>query len=202
MLTLLRSVLGKGADGDEAAKLADHWQLVRKVRESWEKLGLPPAEAWRMANLARAVLARTAPGVPVDAAGNPAAAIILDNYEAADFRDLLGVNRFEDVTWFNKEAFESTVSRACLFLLPESVAAFGSMAFGEKGDAAYDSAAAWKQRMDLIAGTAKALLKAEAASGFRVDALVELLSVTPEKAAPKETKTAKAAKKEKKEIDL
>ena len=42
-----------------------------------------------------------------------AAALLLEYYEAADLRKILEVNRFDDVTWFNKEAFEEA-----LFLFP------------------------------------------------------------------------------------
>jgi hypothetical protein len=197
MLTLLKSILGKESTGALAAELADHWQIVRKVRESWEKLGLPGHEAGRMADLARAVLARTAPSslVTTRPAGIPgktdalAAAIIYDNYEADDFRSLLGVNRFEDATWFNKEAFEEAVSRSCLFLLPESAAAFGGLAFGGLAiGTAEDSEAAWKQRMDTIAGVAMSLTKAEAASGYRLDAVVEALTGGMPKKVPKPAK--------------
>jgi glycosidase len=171
-LTLLRSVLGREAAGEDAAKLADHWQLVRKLRECWEKLGIPADEAWRMANLARTVLARTTPEDPgpYRQAQGPeglAAVLILENYDADDFRRILGVNRFGDATWFNKEAFEEAVSRAGLFLVPEGAAAFGE---------AEDSTGSWEKRVGVITAVVKSLGKAEAESGYRFDELPALLS--------------------------
>jgi hypothetical protein len=201
VLTLLRSVLGRGASGAEAAKLAEHWQLIRKLRESWEKLGLSGREAWGMADLAGAVLARSAPAdmaLYSKAGESPnaiAAAIVSDNYDADDFRRLLGVNHFEDVTWFNKEAFEATVACARLFLLPESAAAFG----GESAVAAADGS--WAKRAGMITAVVKSLIKAEAASGYRLDILIEVLSGNtpgaPER-APKPAAPKKAAKPKKK----
>jgi hypothetical protein len=191
VLTLLRAVLGKGSTGADAARLADHWQLVRKLRESWEKLGLSADEARRMADLARAVLARTAPPSPlgfdslVEKEGNVekadalAAAILYDNYEMDDFRGILRVNRFEDATWFNKEAFEETVSRARLFLLCEDASAFTSAnAFTSTGafTGSDTGEKTWKARLETITAVAASFMKAEAASGYRLDALMDALS--------------------------
>jgi hypothetical protein len=207
-LTLLRSVLGaNGATGAEAARLADHWQLIRKVKASWEKLGLSAHEAARMAELARAVLSRTAPPPSPAGAVPPAAApasaaitadriaasIIYDNYEADDFRTLLGINRFEDTTWFNKEAFEEAVTITHLFLLPESPAAFTNpglhtgTAGGTTGPTPGTAGAAWKTRIETItaiAGPTGSLMKAEAASAYRLDTLLDLLSGTPPHTPP------------------
>ncbi|MDR2617800.1 MAG: alpha-amylase [Treponema sp.] len=175
-LTLLRSVLGRGSTGAEAARLADHWHLIRKLRECWEKLGVPENEARRMADLARAVLARTCaedPGIYRSASGAQelAAALILENYEADDFRRILGVNRFNEATWFIKEAFEETVSHAALFLFPESGAAFGL-----KKEHTAESAKNWRNRISVIAETAECLFRAEEESGFKLDELAGTLA--------------------------
>jgi hypothetical protein len=50
--------------------------------------------------------------------------LILQNYDADDFRAILGINVFDDVTWFNKEAFEKVLFYAPLFLIAESIGAF------------------------------------------------------------------------------
>ncbi|AEF80345.1 alpha-amylase family glycosyl hydrolase [Leadbettera azotonutricia] len=196
VLTLLRSILGKGSNGEEAARLADHWQLVRKLRECWEKLGVSADEARRIAALARMVLARTSPADPSLYAGalkadELAAALVLENYDADDFRQALAVNRFEDITWFNKEAFEETISRSSLFLIPEA-----AIAFGDSGE---DTSEKWKKRAGVISAAARSLLKAEKASGYRLEELPGVLSgagTKQGKAAPKPAKTAgKGAKK-------
>jgi hypothetical protein len=175
-LTLLRSVLGRGSTGAEAARLADHWHLIRKLRECWEKLGVPENEARRMADLARAVLARTCAedsGIYRSASGvqELAATLILENYEADDFRRILGVNRFNEATWFIKEAFEETVSQAACFLFPENGAAFSV----DEEDLA-ESVENWRERIRVITGTAECLLRAEEESGFRLDELAGILA--------------------------
>ncbi|GHV16349.1 hypothetical protein FACS189493_2050 [Spirochaetia bacterium] len=136
ILSLLRTVIGGGATGADAAALAVHWGLDRKLRQCFEGLGVPGDEAWRLIETMKTVLARTSPEdtgpylAAITAAGKPAvgnalgAAIFGENYTADDFRKLLGINRFEDVTWFNKEAFEKALLYVPLFLLLESGAAF------------------------------------------------------------------------------
>jgi hypothetical protein len=157
-----------------AAALADHWQLTRKLRECWEQLGINGSEAPRMGSLVRSVLAHTCPGknLPGLESSDPgtlAAALILENYDADDFRSALGINRFDDVTWFNKEAFEETITWASIFLLSES---------GVSG-----------QTISAVAGS---LRKAEEASGYRLDELLGILTGnigdTGEKAEAKQKK--------------
>jgi hypothetical protein len=198
-LTLLRSILGKGAPGAEAARLADHWQLIRKLSECLEKLGISAAAAERAAGLARAVLARTAPRTPAGPEGpaslpsgvfdllkapealktpgakETAAAIIMENYQADDFRRALGINRFEDITWFNKEAFEETLLKSRLFLLPEAA-----------GDG---SEGAWRKQVAFLGDVSDSFLKAEQLSGFKLeDLLGALTGEMPKKSAPAKAK--------------
>jgi hypothetical protein len=196
-LALLRPVLGKGASGAEAARLACHWQFPRKLAEYWESLGVERGEARHTAELAAAVLARTAPEPDPEAAktrarssskrsgdfnpGSLGASIIAGDYETEDFRRLLGINRFDDVTWFNKEAFEKAVGAARFFLLPENAEAFGL-----KGP---DTAGKRRERSERINSAADCLLRAETVSGYRLDALLEALSA--QKPAPGKTAAAK-----------
>jgi hypothetical protein len=177
VLTLLRSILGKGSSGALAAALADHWQLIRKLRESWEHLGINESESRYMGALARSVLARTCPekipqGLHAADAGTLAAALILENFDADDFRAALGINRFDDVTWFNKEAFAETLTWVPVFLLSE-----GSIA---------------AQTIRAVAGS---LHKAEDASGYRLDELLGVL--TGHKEDRKEKKETKQKKRKK-----
>jgi hypothetical protein len=177
VLTLLRLVLGKEGSGALAVALADHWQLFRKLRECWEQLGISSSEARRMVSLVRSVLARTCPekeppGLKISDPGTLAAALILENYDADDFRMALGINRFDDVTWFSKEAFEETITWASIFLLSESSIS--------------------EQTISAVAGS---LRKAEEASGYRLDELLGIL--TGDKEEKKETKQKKRKRNEK-----
>jgi hypothetical protein len=171
-------IFGNDASGADAVSLAFHWQLDRKLREILCRLGLDGESAWHAVEIMKAVLSRggkrrelTAQAVvakPVaarpdkDAPDVKAAEkrsaqdlvrqIILDNYDDDDFRRILGINVFDDVTWFNKEAFEQVLHYGSVY------------AAMENGDAA------------LIKDAAAELQKAEKRSGYRLDALVEALS--------------------------
>jgi len=156
-LTLLRSIDAK----PEA--LAVHWQLDRILRECWENAGVSAEKAQRAAKIALALLARPIQAEdPYPASmktetktpGDIAAAIILENYDADDFRKILGVNRFDDVTWFNKEAFEENLVLVPLFL----------------------SIGVSRERVETIAAVAEVFRQAEEASGYRLDELHAVLA--------------------------
>jgi hypothetical protein len=93
-LTLLRQIT------DEPASVARHFGLDRKLREA----GSTPDEVNAMFFALTGKTART----PYT--------FILDNYENEDFRALIGVNVFDDVTWFNKEKFEAALKNLPLYL--------------------------------------------------------------------------------------
>jgi len=167
-LAMLRSIAGskgKAAAGEDAAGLASRWQLDRVLRECWEEAGIPHDEARRGAEIALALLSRTnqAEAGIYDGTGTPSAlasALILENYDAADFRKILGVNRFDDVTWFNKEAFEQA-----LFLIPFFLSLEGPHDEGDR-----------RKRIETIAAVAEAFRLAEEESGYRFDDLAGALS--------------------------
>jgi hypothetical protein len=183
ILSLLRGILGAGASGAEARALADHWRLDRKLREAW---GGPGGDrACRITEIMKTVLSRTS---PVDAASYRAAAtpelwaraIILENYDAEDFRALVGLNFFDDIAWFNKEAFEELLFFAAFFLSLEGPEAFMTAKPAKAGDppaipAEAPAGAEWRKRAALIAQTAKLFSKAEAASAYRLDRLAGIV---------------------------
>jgi glycosidase len=177
VLTLLPSILGSDASGMDAAALIQHWNLGRKMQEAWRKAGVPGETAYRLTELAKALLARTRsedPGVY----GTPFSpvALITENYQAADFRQILGINQFEGITWFNKEAFEETLDYASLFLALESEAAFERVSTGETEKQTVRKrslhADAWRKRLHTIAGLSAQFRKAEASAGYQMDRLI------------------------------
>jgi hypothetical protein len=182
-LALLRAVFepelpGRGA---RALALLGHWQLDRKLGECFRGLGLNGGESRRVLEIMKALLGRTcaaaagpagtarpapkSPAIPGETDVRAlAAAYIAENYEAGDFRRLLGVNRFNDVTWFNKEGYEETLFYLSCFLLIEDDDSFGPGFAGGTGRAA------------AIAEFGRAMLEAEKNSGYRLDELVKALS--------------------------
>jgi glycosidase len=202
ILALLRPVIGAGASGADAAALAARWQLDRKLREAFGALGIPGDEACRVTEIMKAVLARTAP-VSRTAYRKPfsAKALVLENYDAEDFRRILGVNLFDDAVWFNKEAFDETLFYAPFFLIPEGAGAFTEAGPPEAGEGSAETAktgaaedtdadpASWVLRIKTIAAAAETFRRAEAESGYRLDKLLEAL---PDGAAVKPRKAAAA----------
>jgi hypothetical protein len=190
LLYMLRLVIGKEAEGRHAADLAfTHWDFGRKLRDIFRNYGVPENEAWRIIDIERAVMIKTA--LPEDSllqkdekfnAAEFAAMIIDENYLDADFRRILGINIFEDVVWFNKEGFEDALFYTSLFFMVE-----GSVKIS------------MEERIDRIVKIYDVLIKAKEKSNYRFDNLLEyLVSISakakPAKAKPKVKKTAAPVK--------
>ena len=124
-LSSLRAVIGRGAEGACAVSLGfTHWQLDRKLRAILQSIGAGDGEAVQITGIMRAFLERApaAGSFPRNIDFNQtgiAARIIQENYLVDDFRNILGINVFDDVTWFNKEKFEGAVHYAALFSVLE-----------------------------------------------------------------------------------
>jgi hypothetical protein len=210
LLALLRPIIGTGAPdllhnspdllyksaGSLAANLGfDHWRLDRKLRDIYRSIGASKAEAWRITDVSKSVLSRAAPAdvSPYAAAlaettFNPcrfAELLIAENYLKADFRRLLGINVFEDVTWFNKEGFADALFYGSLFLVLESDSAFWEPS--RRKDAPKNAAQAapitWEERVARIGAVAEALSQAEASAEYRLDELINALDANGKPAA-------------------
>jgi hypothetical protein len=192
LLSLLRTIIGKEADGRHAADLAfTHWDLGRKLREIFCRFGASNDEAWRITDIARVVLNKTSletvlktptekvavsdkklpPSVSKEKipvykwTGEPAefaALVIEENYLDEDFRRILGINLFDDVLWFNKEGFEAALFYSSLFFLIES----DSVVQVPIDD-----------RIDRIGKVYDVLIKAEGKAEYRLDNLLDELTV-------------------------
>jgi hypothetical protein len=215
LLSALRSIIGK-ADGSLAANLAfEHWELDRKLKEQFRIFGAndgtPSLDdaVWRLGEICKSVLCRTGADnsdrvvnkktAEFDA-GNFAASLIIENHPHEDFRRLIGVNVFDDVSWFNKEAFESALFYGKLFFVLESDSAYPMPRIGE-------APMPWLERAGRIAEVVEAMEKAEIASGYRLQNLIQLLtgesapqaSVPPASAPPAANKKAKTGKRKKRD---
>ncbi|MDR0599634.1 MAG: alpha-amylase [Treponema sp.] len=163
-LALLRLVAG--GDGADALSLVNHWQLDRKAREILVRLGIDNDTAWHAVEIMKAALIRSGGGADPakTAAGKTSArelaqAVILENYGDDDFRRILGINIFNDVVWFNKEAFDRALYYGAVFAAMEN----GNFALTKE--------------------TARELREAEAKSGYRLGALVDILAGAAKKPA-------------------
>jgi len=190
IVSLLRPIIGKEANGKHAASLAfDHWDFGRKMREIYHQFGASEADTWRITDIARVVLSKTRPIVDKKPGKNSsleaaefAALIIEENYLDEDFRRILGINIFDDVAWFNKEGFEAALFYSSLFFMLES-----------------DSVVKIPidERIDRIAKIYDVLVKAEKKSGYRFDVLIDSLTVKSTGKIASVKKTAGTKKEEK-----
>jgi hypothetical protein len=172
LLSLLRPVIGKNANGCLAANLAfDHWDLGRKLREQFVRFGATPYEAQRIVDISKVIFSKTAPsktahlwkeGADFNAASY-AVSIIEENYLDDDFRLIIGINIFDGVTWFNKEGFEDTLYYSSLFYALESISVLRPCIN-------------WYDRLEHIAEIFNALTRAEKKSGYRLDKLLDTLT--------------------------
>ena len=130
-----------------------------------------------------------------------AEALVLENYHTEDFRRLLGVNLFEDTVWFNKEAFEEALFYGSLFLTlegeealeavrrpprrdPEAGPADAKEGKGAKaavsrkraGQRPSGSLKPWPLWVEHVAALTDQFRRAEAASGYKLESLIEALS--------------------------
>ena len=143
----IRALCGKKAAGENAALLAREWHLARKIRELAVSRGIDRNTADHAAKTAIAVLARSTQEIP-----HTAASIVAGCLEKEETCELLGVNVFDNVVWYNKERFELTLTFAALYASAEKNA---------------DAKAVERIVKDIIAADKKA--------GYRLETLAALL---------------------------
>jgi glycosidase len=168
LISLLRSVIGKEATGQHAADLAfNHWGFDRKLREIYYRFGASDAGALRIADITKTVLSRTCDSSYkwLTDASDFASKIIAENYLKDDFRRILGVNLFNDITWFNKEGFEDALYYSALFLAAENC-----------------STLSLQEKIDRVVEVYNVLDKAKEKSGYRLDKVVDILTAKSVKA--------------------
>jgi hypothetical protein len=182
LIALLRPVIGKEAGGCHAADLGfKHWRLDLKLSALFTSFGASEETAGHMAELINIILSRTVPHESSTfintgkefAAGEFASAIIEENFLSFDFRNILGINTFDDITWFNKEKFEDLVFYSTLFLLIENDSALTPLS-----EKTVYKPLPWQERIERIGEIYEALAKAEEESGYRLDILLNNLIVT------------------------
>ncbi|MDR0486916.1 MAG: alpha-amylase [Treponema sp.] len=195
LFSLLRPVIGRGASGVEAVSLVfDHWQLDRKLREQYQLFGAAgaavnaEAEARRLTEMIRFILSRTAPDEPVFwiasdqfDPNNFAAKIIEENYLAGDFRRVLGINTFDDVTWFNKEGFNDLLFYGMLFFAIESTGALRPSSRSKtapkiKAVLERTEVLPWHGRIGCMGEIYDLLVSAENKSGYQLNKLLDFLT--------------------------
>ncbi|MDR0785464.1 MAG: alpha-amylase [Treponema sp.] len=173
VFSALRTLLVDGS-GADAVALVGHWRLDRKMRDAFSQAGVG-GDTSRVIALMKAVLARTS----VDSIPDGLTQIFMENYHSDDFRQILGINVFNGVVWFNKEAFGATITYAPLFLSLESDVAFKPKLVTLKKTARQPSAKStkpsktkWEKRVKAIAQAVKRLRAAEEKSDYQFEKLL------------------------------
>jgi hypothetical protein len=118
---MLRDILGEESNGHEAKLLIDHWHIDRKFREAFQSMNINGDESWRMAELFKVLIKRIDSAEYKKLAPQELAKVLADEaMESSDYKDVLGLNQFDNIIWFNKECFDDTLFYASLFVILEN----------------------------------------------------------------------------------
>ncbi len=136
----------------------DEWQLGKSLHETALGLGLDVPTADRV--VARLKLLCATQDTFSQCGKQPLAEMVLSWLADGEVRTFLGVNRYKDILWFNREAFEEWVGWV------ELLSAFDSLADPNA------SASLFVERLLICQEMRKKLLKASRASGYQVEKLL------------------------------
>lgn len=196
----LRGLLGRGSSASDARVLVDHWCLERKLKESMQAVGVAGDTAWSAAGFAKAALANTGP-LPAGTSLADAVEALARDDEAAR---LVGLHKWDGVTWVNAERFELALLAGALALALNrglepllAPAADGKTASGKSSPEKTMPAA----RLDAIVAEASALYDAlygaAERAGWNFDRMIAMLREAEKpRAEPKAGRKAKTAKPE------
>ena len=156
---LSQILLAAGANAGEAER------IIAVIRAFLLRAGTAPSFTQPMTAAAETSATNVGTGTAAVEAGADAATgefdprrfaawLIQENFQTDDFRKLLGINVFDDVTWFNKESFEKTLHYGVLFAAVQA----GGM----------------NNHIEKLSGV---LSQAAQKSGYRLDALIDSLTI-------------------------
>lgn len=100
--------LGKMADlngyAEQSQSWYDEWKLAKTLSECAASLGLDDAAAWRLIATVRLLIGQQ--GWYQRSTNLTTRQVLEDWLNDTELQHFLGINRFKDVLWFNKEAFD------------------------------------------------------------------------------------------------
>ena len=144
----------------------DEWLLGKLTAQALVDSGLTVAEADRQVSLLKVLIAHQGLLHPATSVPTPYD-LLLTLLRDDEVQRFLAVNRFEDVLWYNKEAFAELLHGLFAAAIVSRLAAIRE-----------NVAATVNDLYDLVA----ALQAADAASGYRVEKLLELAGERPQTA--------------------
>ena len=136
----------------------DEWQLGKSLHETALGLGLDAPTASRV--VARLKLLSATQDAFNQCGKQPLAEMVQSWLADGEVRSFVGVNRYKDILWFNREAFEEWVGWV------ELMSAFDSLTDPNAG------ASLFVERLLICQEMRKKLLKAARASGYQVEKLL------------------------------
>ena len=138
----------------------DEWRLARIIEETARQLGLPGPEAAHIPALLRVLTSQQDWASRLDP--RLSAAALLEGWlQDSDIERLLGINRYQGVLWFNKEAFEEFLWWMFFLAVIQQIS--------DPRKSASEIVEAILRSYSLI----DRLLRAKEASGYQVSRLVE-----------------------------
>ncbi len=165
VLTRRLGELDGNASPERSRSLMDEWRLGPTMEHTLRELGVSGDAASRTVGHAKVLVAQQAA-----LEGTPSALMLEDWFNDADAQSALGVNRYRETLWFNRESFEGLLESAA----PVAVIAGGSGATHTK---------AWTMQLDGFRALGES-------SNYRVEELLLGLRSTPKAKRPSPPKTS------------
>jgi hypothetical protein len=173
ILSLLQMIIGEEANGKHVVNLAfEHWDFGRKLKDIYCSFGVSEHEAKQITDVVKAVLKRNKSkdmeSLKWDIDNTAIAAQIINiNYNEEDFRNILGINLYDDIVWYNKEGFETALFYTSLLISIDS------------------SLCKSQDKLNRIADIYELLKNADKKSEFRFDFLIDILTSKPKSVGKK-----------------
>jgi hypothetical protein len=155
----LGKIVGENGFNEISRSWVDEWLLGKIIANALMDMGLPEPQAWRSVGVIKIMIGQEGwfdGHIPIRRRAYQVLRLYLAD---SDMQTFLGVNRYQDVLWFNKEAFEEIM----WWLFISEV--LNVLARTDDEDEIVEEVVA---RFDVI----RRLLKAESKSAYQVDELL------------------------------
>jgi hypothetical protein len=150
----------------------DEWLLGKTIAGVMQDLGIDEVKAWRCINLIKILISQETVHDPLDTAQKRAYKILVDLLKDHETQNFLGVNRYQEVLWFNQESFNELSNWIFVTEIVRRVSKLDGVILPHDENER-DSILQIQEIITDSYQLIKALKEAEKESGFRVDHLIE-----------------------------
>jgi hypothetical protein len=151
----------------------DEWLLGKQIARTIQELGYAENKAWRAVTLLKVLIEKQ--GWCWSGASSSPYELLQDWLKDRDVQGLVKVNRYQGVLWFNKESFEEIIwwlfTTAGVDILASEMRVHAARYPNQEFQFSEEAVA----EMDRCFAVIRKLRKAEEASGFQIDRLLEAL---------------------------